>query len=197
MAAFILVSPPTWPWWSAAGGFITANATTILVGAGVITAGGVAVHQMSKAESAAQARDKAGTKTVACATCRDNPCAHLAAGRPGAKYRGGAAGGLKGVVGDDISPHHTPADSASPLPWPVGPAVQMDKADHEDTLSYGSSKAALEYQATQRQLINSGQFLKAQAMDIADLAQFSPKYDDAILQMEAYTICLKKNGLIQ
>lgn len=196
MAVGVIFAPPTWPYWAAAGEFIAANAAEILIGAGII-GGAAAAHQMSKAESEARAKDIAGTQTVTCATCKKNPCAHLAAGAPGSKYRGGAAGGLAGTVGDKISPHHTPADSVSPLPWAVGPAVQMDEADHKRTASYGSSSSARAYQRDQKRLIDSGNFLQAQAMDIADLARFSPKYDAAIAQMSAYTNCLKQNRLVQ
>lgn len=195
MAIALPFSPPTWPFWSAVGTFIAENAVAIAVG--VVGAGAITASQMTKADSEATEKDKAGTKTVTCATCKDNPCASLASGVPGSPYRGGAAGGLRGTVGDKLSPHHTPADSASHLPWAVGPAVQMDEADHKLTASYGSSASARAYQQAQKKLIDSGNFMAAQAMDIADLAQFSPKYDNAIAQMEAYTLCLKRNGIIK
>ena len=64
----------------------------------------------------------------------------------------------------------------------------MDKPDHAQTQSYGSSKAAKEYRQKQQDLIDNGDFKGAQQMDIDDVQdQFGDKYDDAIEEMKNYT----------
>lgn len=147
----------------------------------------------------ADAQSLANTDTdIRCATCDRNPCAHLANGAPGAgPYRGGAHGAMRLPVGDGLESHHTPARAASYLHPEVGPAIQMDPADHALTASNGRMPGSAAYIAAQRQAVNSGNFIAAQAMDIADIrAKFGDKYDSAIAQMEAYTLCLRRNGLI-
>lgn len=192
------VAPPTWPAWAAAGQFIAANAARMLVTAGVIGAGAVAANQVQQARDLARARDEAGTTTLTCANCRDNPCRHLAAGVPGSPYRGGAHGALGGPVGDQIESHHTPAKAASYLHENVGPAIQMDEADHRRTASHGRMPGHAAYIAQQRSAVAGGRFLAATQMDVANIRQlFGNKYDGAIAQMEAYTLCLKQNGLIR
>jgi hypothetical protein len=47
--------------------------------------------------------------------------------------------------------HHMPADSASHLDRTDGPAIKMEKEDHRQTASCGSSLEAREYQAEQRE----------------------------------------------
>ncbi len=101
-------------------------------------------------------------------------------------------------IGDGLDSHHMPADSISTLPRAMGPAIQMDPRDHRRTNSYGGRPQTNGVLAGQQRLINSGNFVPAQAIDVAEvLAKFPGKYDAAILQMEAYTACLKRNGLIQ
>ncbi|MFA5539381.1 MAG: hypothetical protein WCZ72_03680 [Gemmobacter sp.] len=136
---------------------------------------------------------------VNCATCDRNPCAHLANGAPnGTPYRGGAHGAMRGPVGDGLESHHTPAAAASYLHREVGPAIQMDPADHYRTASHARMPGSRQYIAAQRTAVQGGNFLAASVMDIADIrAKFGDKYDAAILQMELYTACLKANGIIR
>lgn len=172
-----------------------------LVAWGVHETAQVISSEMSKAETEAQTQTKAETKTITCATCKENPCAALACGVPGSKYRGGAHGCMTGTdatKGDGLDSHHAPADSASPLNRQVGPALQMDAEDHWMTASNGRMPGSKAYIATQKSLIDSGNFMAASAMDVADIrAKFGNKYDSAIAQMEAYTACLKQHGLIK
>lgn len=164
-------------------------------------------NEMAKAEEEAKSQTKAETKTITCATCKENPCAHLACGVPGSKYRGGAHGcvGLpenKSSGGGAIHSHHVPAKAYSPLPEPVGPAIQIDRADHYATSSYGGNVHGPRY-AAQRTALANGQTMQALLMDIAEvralaMAQGDPtKYDSAIAQTLAYANCLKANGIIQ
>lgn len=77
-----------------------------------------------------------------------------------------------------------PADSVSPLSRGRGPAIQMEKADHMITASWGSSSRAKSYRAQQRALIDQGRFDDAVQMDIDDVtSKFGIKYDSAILDM--------------
>ncbi|MBK8456231.1 MAG: hypothetical protein IPL47_03255 [Phyllobacteriaceae bacterium] len=196
MAFFAPAIPPIL---TALGEAIAAAAPWIVGGTVVVGGAAVVADQMSKAEEEAKAKDKAGTTTDDCATCK-NPCAHLACGAPGSKYRGGAHGCMTGTPstkGDGLDSHHMPADSVSSLNREAGPAIQMDPRDHRMTNSYGRSPATNGTLAAQRQMITSGNFIAAQAIDVAEvMAKFPGKYDAAIAQMEAYTACLKKNGLI-
>ena len=94
--------------------------------------------------------------------------------------------------------HHMPADSVSPLSKEKGPIINMSSADHKKTASWGRSKAAQEYRARQRELINAGDFMGAQQMDIDDIhSKFGNKYNKAINEMRDYTLKLKTNGDIQ
>lgn len=109
--------------------------------------------------------------------------------------------GTPSTVGDGLDSHHMPANSQSPLPTPVGPAIQMDPVDHRMTASYGGGVNGPRY-APQRALLARGQTYAAFMLDVADAravaaAQGNPtKYDGAIAQATAYASCLKRNGII-
>ena len=93
--------------------------------------------------------------------------------------------------------HHMPADSASPLDRMDGPAIKMEKEDHRQTASCGSSLEAREYQAEQREKIQNGDFRGALQMDIDDIREkFGDKYDAAIDQMLEYVDKLEAEGKI-
>ncbi|AUC53404.1 hypothetical protein CDO87_09440 [Sagittula sp. P11] len=163
-----------------------------------VTAGAAAVHEMTNGANDEIDQTLApADATQACATCaRNNPCRHLAAGAPGGPYRGGAYGTLAANGGHR---HHTPAKAVSPLPHAIGPALQMDTADHMMTASHPASGGDyLGYQAAQASLIASGNFMGAVMMDVADIqSKFPGKYDVALAQMVAYAECLKQNGVVQ
>ena len=98
--------------------------------------------------------------------------------RKGGKYRDVRKTNKGGEV------HHTPANSISPLSRGSGPSVWMEKADHRRTASWGNSKAAREYRARQKKLIDQGKWREAIQMDIDDIrAKFGDKYDQNIQQM--------------
>lgn len=99
--------------------------------------------------------------------------------------------------GETHEVHHMPADSASHLERDDGPAISMEKADHRQTASYGSSREAREYRAQQRELIENGKFEKAMQMDIDDIHdKFGDKYNNAIDQVLDYKEQLKQEGRI-
>ena len=99
--------------------------------------------------------------------------------------------------GETHEVHHMPADSASYLERNDGPAIKMEKADHRQTASCGSTKEAREYQATQKNLIEQGQFREALQMDMDDIRdKFGNKYDSAISEMLSYVDKLESEGKI-
>lgn len=105
-------------------------------------------------------------------------------------YRGNFKGGkyysLSAMGGER---HHMPAGSILPshISRNNGPAINMTKADHRKTASYGSSTAAKEYRQKQANLIKQGNFAAAQDMDIRDIRnKFGSKYNKAIDQAVQY-----------
>ena len=92
---------------------------------------------------------------------------------------------------------HMPADSVTELSRNDGPAIKMDKSDHRETASCGSSREARAYRERQKELIDEGKFDEAVQMDIDDIREkFGDKYDDAINEMLAYIDELKEAGKI-
>lgn len=103
----------------------------------------------------------------------------------------------KNSNGETHEVHHMPADSASNLERNEGPAIKMEKADHRQTASCGSSREAREYQAAQKELIDNGKFREALQMDIDDIREkFGDKYDSAISEMLDYVDKLEAEGKI-
>lgn len=99
--------------------------------------------------------------------------------------------------GDTVEVHHMPANNATELAFGEGPAIRMEKDDHRQTASCGSSKEAKEYRAAQKELIDQGKFDEALQMDIDDIHdKFGDKYDEAIAQMKEYVDELKKDGKV-
>ena len=93
--------------------------------------------------------------------------------------------------------HHMPADSASSLERNDGPAIIMEKEDHQDTASYGASKEAREYRATQKELIDNGKFREAFEMDVKDIQdKFGDKYDKSIKEARTYVDKLESEGKV-
>jgi hypothetical protein len=114
---------------------------------------------------------------------------------------GGTYGELKGQWGGNLENgdppqeiHHMPANSVNGLETADGPAIVMEKGDHQETASWGNSREAREYRARQAELVKQGKFEEAMQMDIDDIHdKFGSKYDDAIAQM---TDVAKEKGLI-
>lgn len=99
--------------------------------------------------------------------------------------------------GDKYEVHHMPADSTLNLERGDGPAIKMEKEDHRQTASCGSSREAREYRAQQKELIEQGKFREALQMDIDDIHEkFGNKYDDAISEMLEYVDKLEAEGKI-
>ncbi|SDG38087.1 RHS repeat-associated core domain-containing protein [Celeribacter baekdonensis] len=106
------------------------------------------------------------------------------------EFLGGKISTLRGGGNEarGIECHHCSSNSASPLSDGSGPGIQMEKPDHSETASWGSSREARQYREAQRELIEGGDFRAAQQMDIDDLQEkFGDKYDDAIQGMKDYT----------
>ena len=112
--------------------------------------------------------------------------------------KGGSYGDVfKEGEGDQYEVHHMPADSASNLERNDGPAIKMEKEDHRQTASCGSSAEAREYREQQKELIKNGKFREALQMDIDDIHEkFGDKYDDAIAEMMEYVDQLEQEGKI-
>lgn len=114
-----------------------------------------------------------------------------------AKEGGSYAEVKKHSDGETHEVHHMPADSASFLERNDGPAIKMEKSDHRQTASCGSSREAREYQAAQKELIEAGKFREALQMDIDDIREkFGDKYDLAIAEMLQYVDELEAEGKI-
>ncbi len=109
---------------------------------------------------------------------------------------GGSYGDVyKEGEGDKYEVHHIPADSISPLEKNDGPSIKMEKEDHRQTASCGSSKEACDYRAEQKKLIEQGKFRDAVQMDIDDIHdKFGSKYDDAINEMNEYIDKIETEG---
>ncbi|MQW87762.1 hypothetical protein [Sinorhizobium saheli] len=181
----------------------------LFVGSAAAAAFGVnyAMNEMSQAEEEVKPEESTKTTAITCATCAQNPCAELACGAPGSKYRGGAHGCV-GLADNKLGPsgtihsHHVPADHYSPLPRAVGPAIQMEAQDHYASSSYGSKVHGPPY-AAQRAMLARGQTMQALMMDAAEVRVIAArsgnptKYDEAIAQMFAYANCLRQNGIIK
>ncbi|HCI1801438.1 hypothetical protein [Pseudomonas aeruginosa] len=132
---------------------------------------------------------------------KKDPCLPLQDGVPGTGYRGGRHSSIR-KGGKSYTPnresHHMPADSAytsingKPVSSGAKPTIQMDKADHEQTASWGNSRESQAYKDRQRSLMKQGKrgYQMAMMMDIADVrAKFGDKYDGAIAQMLAWAKC--------
>lgn len=103
----------------------------------------------------------------------------------------------KNSNGEIYEVHHMPSDTASPLDRLDGPTIKMEKEDHRQTASCGSSKDARDYQKKQKELVDNGKFREALQMDIDDIHEkFGSKYDEAISQMLKYVDKLEAEGKI-
>lgn len=98
---------------------------------------------------------------------------------------GGAYKDLPSIEG--FEKHHMPADSTSPFSRDDGPCILMEKIDHFQTASWGSSRDAREYRSQQKELIENGKFSEAFLGDVADLqSKFGMKYDKHIQEAQNY-----------
>ena len=94
--------------------------------------------------------------------------------------------------------HHMPAKSTSFLDEFDGPAIKMEKLDHQKTASWGNSLEAREYRELQKELIDNGKFKEAIKMDIDDItSKFGDKYDNAIKEMLEYVDKLELEDIIK
>ena len=112
--------------------------------------------------------------------------------------KGGSYRDVKKTSDDETHEvHHMPSDSASNLERDDGPAIKMEKDDHRQTASCGSSREAREYREKQKELVEQGKFREALQMDIDDIREkFGDKYDDAIAEMLDYVEQLEQEGKI-
>lgn len=102
------------------------------------------------------------------------------------KFAGGAYSKLPRVPG--LERHHMPADSISSISRGKGPSIQMERADHKQTLSYGSSREAKAHRSNISSLLNQGRMRDAMAAEIRDVRRIAgPKYNGAIRGMLDYS----------
>ena len=164
-----------------------------------------AAARLAAAAKAAQAAHE-GAQTEACSTCEpppENPCEHLERGSAEGRYRGGSHRQMTKPINDELDSHHMPpADSIKgTLSRNDGAAIQMEKVDHEKTLSWGSSAEARIYREQQEKLIEDGKFDKAFANDAADVSRVAvragdpTRYDEAIREAQTYADCLQQHKL--
>ena len=130
------------------------------------------------------------SRTVAAALAA---CATVACAPP---FLGGAHACTMLPPGDGMDSHHMPADSASPLPRWMGPAIKMDPMDHRQTTSYGGGANGPAY-SVRRALIAGGHTHAAFLLDVQEIRnKFPGKYDLGLAQATAYAACLKTAGLM-
>jgi hypothetical protein len=89
--------------------------------------------------------------------------------------------------------HHIPAYGAycklNILSKNSGPAIWMETVDHRRTQSWGRSSFAIAYRSQQQTLIERGEFLVAQQMDLEDVrSKFGSMYDRGIEQVLGYAV---------
>jgi histone H3/H4 len=130
------------------------------------------------------------------------PCDHLKKGNGKGPYRGGAHSETSKPKNDGKDSHHMPADDVSPLPRKDGPAIQMDPADHRETLSNGSGIENKQFRKMVEGLLNKREWRKALALEIRDVRKIAReagdprKYNEAMKEMLEYFKCLEANGLL-
>lgn len=134
---------------------------------------------------------------------RNGPCDHLRQGSGKGPYRGGAHCKTCEPSNDGKDSHHMPADASSPLGRGKGPAIQMDPADHDSTLSNGKSgKAGIRYRALIEKLLKDRKWREAMSREIRDVRRVARlgkdprKYNEAMGEMLEYFKCLEKNNLL-
>nr|WTB34335.1 hypothetical protein OG781_36865 [Streptomyces sp. NBC_00830] len=99
--------------------------------------------------------------------------------------------GLVGLEGHVVAQLCELADESTGLPRPVDPVdevvgseIQMDKADHHATESWGSSYDGQMHRAHQSYLLKQGRLTEGLQMDIDNVKSMFPgKYDAAIDEM--------------
>jgi len=114
------------------------------------------------------------------------------AGAVSGTYRGGAYGDVKSPTGDRLDAHHMPADSVSPLPRGLGPAIQMDPEDHRQTRSHGNQGlAGRMHREELAARIRQGHWREVLAIEIRDARRVAAsKYNTAIREMLEYAKAL-------
>ncbi|MFG1778414.1 polymorphic toxin-type HINT domain-containing protein [Micromonospora sp. NPDC049048] len=105
----------------------------------------------------------------------------------GGPYRGGQHKDLHALEGQ-IERNHMPANQAMQAVFGIsegqGLAIQMSKADHHKTLSWGSSHVGKQHRAHQMYLLRQGRLSEALDLDINQIKNdFPGRYDAAIDEM--------------
>jgi hypothetical protein len=107
--------------------------------------------------------------------------------------KGGPHGQTKLPWGDGLESHHMPAKSINGLHPDVGPAIQMDRADHLLTSSHGSRSGSAAYRSHIEDLLNQGKVREAMAIEIRDVRRAAfegsgdmRKYNNAMREMLEY-----------
>ncbi|MBV6498764.1 MAG: hypothetical protein CJBNEKGG_00992 [Prosthecobacter sp.] len=115
-------------------------------------------------------------------------------GRRDGDFRGGAHRDTQKPIGDNRDSHHMPAKSVNGIDEMDGPAIQMDKVDHEATSSWGRSHEANAYRGEIKSMIDGGDMRKAMATEIRDVRRAAQevsgdrtKYNGAMREMMNYS----------
>ncbi|MCY1295750.1 hypothetical protein D9M71_99990 [compost metagenome] len=194
----------------AAGSFLGPLGTVGGAVAGAIVADALVDYIIGTetADQVATATDKAdgvAADATACLTCGKGinipralaatlgACAALACTPP---YLGGAHACTSQPPRDGFDSHHMPADSATAMPTPMGPAIKITPEDHRRTTSYGGATGPS--YAHRRGLVASGRAFAAFLLDVAEIrALFPGKYEVGLSQATAYASCLHAHGLLR
>jgi hypothetical protein len=175
-------------------------ATTVLAELGIKQTQQMLDHA-GKADEAGRAVAPSATQPCPNKPGDDDPCKHLRKGSGPGKYRGGAHGETKGPTGDTLDSHHMPSRQSNKLGGGPndddGPAIQMEREDHKQTMTYGRSKKAARFAAKQAKLLKENSLLDAVDNEIEDVKRVAleagdpHRYDQAIKEMRAYADCLQ------
>lgn len=145
-----------------------------------VSSDGVLVHNAkylrgkSKSASTAGVSKSKGRKNGAAKDKRKN-----------VKHGGSHSEARRSRSGGEV--HHTPAASVSPYTRGSSPALWMETADHRLTESWGRSQDAIDYRASQAELIKAGKLRQAVNKDVRNIRElFGNKYDEGIRQMRQY-----------
>jgi len=151
-------------------------------------------------------RDRIIITGAVAAAAATQACQHLACPPAnGSGYRGGAHWCTSQPIWDSLDSHHMPAQGyGNKFPVALGPAIQMEPADHRQTASNPTSWVTLgkDYNKQAAHLA-VGQNYAAFRLDVEDITDVEiyigqpGKYAAAVAQAEAYMNCLKANKFVQ
>jgi hypothetical protein len=133
---------------------------------------------------------------------KKGPCDHLKKGGKG-PHRGGAYGQTRGNKKDNTESHEVPAGSLfNDKDRRDLPAVQMDKNDHKETNTWGSSLHSKAWRENYYRLLQEGKWREVMRQGVLDLRDIGRQHgknnrmNERALQMLKYYKCLEAHGLL-